>query len=267
MKKFLFYILPIFAAIILSCSGAEKKDVSDAILSGAEDEKCAEFKSRIVEINKNQPCTIRSNVTIDGDNKGKKFRFEGTLLHNSFGYTELKVVDYIFKGAVVDFYKNQSNLFFYYPTERKLYSDLIEKINFEAYTGFPIDFSFVYTLLTGGVPLIKDGVVVKSLVEENQDAYHLILENGEFFQNIYVKKDIPEKILVIHKKSKEKIEVYINSYKKKDESLFFSKLRVVVPGSDFSVNIKFTGIRLNDPLKIEPFLPEKIKGVEVIKVN
>ncbi|MFA5517844.1 MAG: DUF4292 domain-containing protein [Spirochaetota bacterium] len=267
MKKFLFYMLIFFTAVMISCSGAEKKGVSDAVISGAGDEKSAELKSRIAEINNNLPCTIRSNVTIDGDNKGKKFRFEGTLLHNSFGYTEFKVVDYIFKGAVVDFYKNQSDLFFYYPAERKLYIDKIEKINFEAYTGFPIDFSFVHTLLTGGVPLIKDGVAVKSFVEANQDAYHLIIESSEFFQNIYVRKDVPEKILVIHKKSMEKVEVYINSYRKKDESLFFSKLRVVIPGSDLSINIKFTGIRLNDPLKIEPFLPEKIKGAEIIKVN
>lgn len=267
MKRFLVYMVLPFAAVMISCSGIEKKDVSEAVLSGAGDEKAAELKSRISEINNNMPSTISSNVTIDGDNKGKKFRFEGTFLHNSSGYTQLKLADYIFKGPVLDFYKNQNDLFFYYPTERKLYTDLIEKINFETYTGFPVDFSFAYTLLTGGVPLIKGGVVVKALAEANEDAYHLLIESDEFFQNIYFKKDIPEKILVIRKKSMEKIEVYINSYKKKDNSIFFSKTRVVVPGSDFSLNINFTGIRLNDPLQIDPFQIEKIKGAEVIRVN
>lgn len=267
MRQRAVYFIIILSLVIISCSGTDKKTDHDGAVSGAGDEKSQELISRISEINENRPSTISSNVTIDGDSKGKKFRFEGKMLYDSSGYAQLKLADYIFKGPVFDFYRNRESLYFYYPTERKLYADSAEKIRFSSYAGFPVDFSFVYMLLSGSVPVIDGGTVVKALGEDDGDAFHLILENSNYYQNIYFKKNIPEKILLLKKGSREKIEVYIKAHRKKGESIFFNKLRIVVPGSDFSLNLNFTGTRLNQPLKINPFTPDKLRGAETIRVN
>ena len=267
MSRRAVYIVITAALLIISCSGADKKGAPDGSVSGAGDTKAVELESRIAEINNNKPSTISSYVTIDGDNKGKKFRFEGKMFYDGSGYAQLKLADNIFKGPVFDFYRNRETLYFYYPTERKLFIDSAEKIRFSSYAGFPVDFTFVYNLLTGGVPVIEGGSAVKALGEEGSDSYHLILENSDYYQNIFFEKSIPERILVIHKKSKEKIEVYIKAYRKKGESIFFNKLRIVVPGSDFSLNLNFTRTRLNEPVKIDPFTPEKVKGAETIRIN
>jgi hypothetical protein len=251
MKKINLLILAASALLIFSCSGADKKTEPEGAVSGAGDSKAVELESRIAGINENKPSTISSNVTIDGDQRGKKFRFEGRMLYDSSGYGQLKLTDYIFKGPVLDFYRNGTALYFYYPTERKLFIDSSEKIRFSSYAGFPVDFNFVYTLLTGGVPVVEGGSAVKALGEEGGDSFHLILENSDYFQNIFFKNNIPERILIVHKKSRDKIEVYIKAHRKKGKSIFFNKLRIVVPGSDFSLNLNFTRTKLNEPLKIE----------------
>ena len=267
MNKRAVCIIIAAALLIISCSGADKKAAHDGSVSGAGDNKAVELESRITEINENKPSTISSNVTIDGDNRGKKFRFEGKMMYDGSGYAQLKLADYIFKGPVFDFYRNREALYFYYPTERKLFIDSAEKIRFSSYAGLPVDFTFVYNLLTGSVPVIEGGSAVKALGEEGGDSFHLILENSDYYQNIYFEKKIPERILIIHKKSKEKIEVYIKAYRKKDKSIFFNKMRIVVPGSNFSLNLNFTRTVLNEPVKIDPFTPEKVKGAETIRIN
>jgi hypothetical protein len=267
MSRRAVYIITAAALLVISCSGADKKAAPDGPVSGAGDNKAAELESRIAEINENKPSTISSNVTIDGDNRGKKFRFEGRMLYDGSGYAQLKLADYIFKGPVFDFYRNREKLYFYYPAERKLFIDSAEKIRFSSYAGFPVDFNFVYNLLAGSVPVIEGGSAVKTLGEERGDSFHLILENSDYFQNIYFRKNIPERILLVHKKSRDKIEVYIKAHRKKGKSIFFNKLRIVVPGSDFSLNLNFTRTELNEPLKIDPFTPEKLKGSEIIRIN
>ena len=267
MKKRAVYIFITAALLIISCSGTDKKKGHEEAVSGAGDMKSVELQSRIAEINENKPSAISSNVTVDGDSKGKKFRFVGRMLYDSSGYAQLKLTDYIFKGPVLDFYRNRGDLYFYYPTERKLYIDSVEKIRFSSYAGFPVDFNFVYALLSGGIPVIDGVTAVKTLSEDGGDSFYLILENSDFFQNIYLKKNIPERILLIHKRSREKIEVYIKAYRKKDKSIFFNKMRIVVPGSNFSLNLNFTGIKLNSPVKIDPFTPDKVRGSEIIRIN
>jgi hypothetical protein len=258
-----------FAALVfnISCAGIEKKNGAELPVIGAGDAKSAELQSRIKEINENKPSSISSDVTVDGDNRGKKFRFEGSFVYDSKGLAKLSLVDYIFKGPVLDFYRVMNNLYFHYSSERKIYADKYDKIVFSNYSGFPLDFDFVYTLFTGGIPLIKNITSVKSLGEGSGDSFHLIAESGEYFQNIYFKKDMPERILVIHKMSREKIEIYLQAHRVKDKSYFFHRIRIVVPGADSSFNINFAGTRMNLPVRIDPFRPESVRGAEIIRVN
>jgi hypothetical protein len=48
------------------------------------------------------------------------------------------------------------------------------------------------TLFTGGIPLIKEYSVSRFLKEEG-DAYYLILENNDYFENIYFKSGAPKR--------------------------------------------------------------------------
>lgn len=267
MKKLFIFLLSASIAASINCAGIEKKNGADLPVTGADDAKSSELQGRIKEINDNRPLSISSNVTVDGDTRGKKSRFEGSFIYDSKGLARLALVDYIFKGPVFDFHRDMNNIYFYYPSERKLYADKSDKIIFSNYSGFPVDFEFVYTLFTGGIPVIKNVTSVKSLGEESGDSFHLIMESRDYFQNIYFKKDMPERILVLHKMSREKIEIYLQAHRVKDKSYFFNRVRIVVPGTDSSINLNFTRTRINEPVRIEPFRPESIRGAELIRVN
>lgn len=267
MKKFFAFLIFAALAANINCGSIEKKNGVDLPVAGAGDAKSAELQNRIKEINENKPSAISSNVTVDGDSRGKKSRFEGSFVYDSKGLAKLALVDYIFKGPVFDFHRNMNSIYFYYPTERKLYADKSDKIIFSNYSGFPVDFEFVYTLFTGGIPVIKNVTSVKSLGEGSGDSFHLIMESRDYFQNIYFKKDMPERILVIHKLSREKMEIYLQAHRVKDKSYFFNRVRIVVPGTDSRINLNFTRTRINEPVRIEPFRPDSIRGAEIIRVN
>ena len=104
------------------------------------------------EINSSSPDTISSSFTADGNTGEKKFRVEGKVAFDKKGYYKVSITDYVFKSPVIEAYRELDSLYFYYPAEKKLLIDDINKIDLSMYTGFKSDYKFIYTLLTGGIP-------------------------------------------------------------------------------------------------------------------
>ena len=259
-KKFLILFL-IF--IVSSCSSIQKPELSDA-----ENLKAKELLAVIQGINDSSPETISSAFNADGNNGEKKFRVEGRVAFNKKGYYKISVLDYIFQSPILEAFRELDRLYFYYPTENKLFVDDIKKIDLNRYTGFKVEFNLLYTLFTGGIPLISNSSVYKCLYDENEKGYNLIIQNEDFFQNIFFKDNVPEKILFVHKLSRHKAEIYLKSVIKKDESIFFRKIKIVIPELNIAVNIDFSRPALNTSVTIEKFNKEKLpKKVEVIVVN
>ncbi len=248
---------------ISGCSSVPKPELSEA-----ENIKAKEFLSRVNEINTSSPNTISSSFSADGNSGEKKFRVEGKVTFDKKGYYKVTVFDYVFQSPIMEAYRELEKLFFFYPAEKKLLTDDVNKIDLSSYTGFKTDYKLLYTLLTGGIPLLDKYVMYKCLYDEKEKGYNLIIQNDEYFENIFFKGDVPEKILLIHKQSRNKIEIYLKSNIGKDKSVFFKKCRIVAPEINLSINISFSKPVLNTEIFVERMKQDKLAGkVEVIKVN
>lgn len=222
----------------------------------------------VSEINDNAPATISTSFTADGVNSGQKFKIEGTVIFDRKGYYKIAVVDYVFRSRVLDAYREMDSLYFYYPAEKKLLVDDVNRIDIYRYTGFQTSFDLMYTLLTGGIPILNDSRVTNCVAGSEPDSYNLVLENTGYMQNIYFKDGNPERIMIIHKSTKDRMEIYLKSRITKGKSVFYRNIRIVAPEKNISANINFLSPSLNGEIRPEKFRREAFrKDVETIKVN
>jgi len=257
------FLIILFLCFLSGCTSVQKSELNEA-----ENLKAKELLALINGANAASPETISSSFTADGNTGEKKFRVEGKVSYNKKGYYKLTVLDYIFQSPILEAYRELDRLYFYYPTEKKLLVDDINKIDLSRYTGFKVEYNLLYTLFTGGVPLINNFSVYKCLYDEKEKGYNLILQNEDFCQNVFFKDDVPEKILFIHKLTRNKAEIYLKSITRKEKSIFFKSLKIVVPELNTSINLNFTKPVLNTPVTVEKLNQEKLgKKVEVIVVN
>jgi len=260
-------VLPVFTFIILSCATTQTDTSRDKELLESDKAKSAELISALDGINASSPETISSSFTADGNTSGKKFRVEGRAVYDKQGYYFITLKDFIFRSPVIDAYRDADKLYFYYPVEKKLIIDDVNKINLYNYSGFKADYIFIETLFTGRIPLIN-GYKISRLLKEEGDIYYLILENNEFYENICFKGHIPEKILLIHKESKNKAEIYLKSLTRKGKSSFFRQVKIIAPGLGVSMELSFVNPVINEAVKVQSIEPLKNrKGIEIIKVN
>jgi len=266
-KAFIAGALFLILFVNISCVTTQPDGIKGKELLAEDREKAVELLKILEEININSPDTINSSFIADGEKSGKKFRVEGKAAYDKKGHYYVTLMDYVFRSPLIEAYRDGDALYFYYPTEKKILVDDINKINFYNYSGFRADFGFMQTLFTGGIPIIG-GFRISKLLREKDDCYYLILENDEFFQNICFKKDMPEKILLIHKGSKYKGEVYLKSVMRKDKSYFYRSVKIVAPALGVSMDLRFSKPVLNRAVKVKSVDSlKKIKGVNVVKIN
>lgn len=268
IKKLLYAgIIPALACMIISCATTEPAADHEKELITTDKDKSAELLKLLDEINASSPETINAAFTADGETPGKKFRIEGRAVYDKKGFFYFSLVDYIFRSPVIDAYRDGDKLYFYYPADKKLLIDDVKKINFYNYSGFKADYGFIQSLFTGGIPVIPDYNSSKTLAD-GDDSYYLILENNEYYENIYFKKRIPEKILLMHKESRNKAEIYLKSLVRKDRSYFYKNIKIVAPGQRSSINLIFSKPVLNEAVKVQSVEALKKKsGIEVVKIN
>lgn len=266
-KQHLVIILTV--ASLLSCATAREKETATAQGTVTGDSSAAErLMLTVKEINDNAPATISTSFTADGVSNGQKFKIEGTAIFDRKCCYRISVVDYVFRSRVLDAYREIDSLYFYYPAEKKLLVDDVNKIDIYRYTGFQTSFDLMHTLFTGGIPMLRDSIVTKCVAGTEADSFNLVLENSEYMQNIYFKGGIPERIMIIHRVTKDRMEIYLKSRITKDKSVFYKNIRIVAPERNISANINFLSPSLNAEIKPEKFKREVFKkDVEVIKVN
>lgn len=253
-------------AVVFSCASAVS-ETQGKELTVADKEKASELLKQLNDINNGSPDTINTAFTADGDTSGKKFKVEGRAVYDRKGFYYLTLTDYIFKSPMIDVYRDGDKLYFYYPAEKKLIADDVNKINFYNYTGFKAEYGFMQSLLTGGIPVINEYTISRLLKEEG-DSYFLILENSEYFENINFRAGVPEKIMLMHKSSRNKAEVYLKSPVRKDKSLFFKSIKISAPELGLTMNLSFIKPELNVPVKVQNIEPlKKKKGLSIIKIN
>ncbi len=267
MNRVLFCVIAV-SFIIVSCTTApSKKDPVSGKGDSVAIEKSGELLEVINTINANSPDDARASFVISGNTGNKKFKFEGIYRYEKKGFANVFLMDYIFKSPIVKFYRDGSKLYFYYPSDKKLLVDDALKIDLNRYSGIHADFDFLFRLFTGHIPVLK-GAGVKNCVQSGTDGFFLILENNDFYESIFFKKNRPEKILLMHKLTKKKAEIYIDSMATKGKSAFIKKCRIIAPEMNLKVNVSFSGTRINSGARAQKInLTGFGKGIEIIKVN
>ena len=249
--------------ILAGCQTTDKPATNEA-----ETIKAKELISKIDSINNSSPATISSSLTVDGNSGEKKFRMEGTIVFDKSGHYKLTLIDYVFQSPLIEAYREADELCFFYPSEKRLVIDNINKIDLSSYMGLKSDYKMIYDLLTGNIPLINNYKIYKCLYSEDEKGYYLILENNECFENIFFKDNVPDKILIIYKNNKNKFEVYLKSPVKIESGIFFKSYKVIASGINTTININFIKPTLNKPVTVGKLNKNKLpKKTEIIRLN
>ena len=117
-------------------------------------------------------------------------------------------------------------------------------------TGIDMDIDCMVSLIEGSIPLIKDHSVKRVYTEDDGRRYYLILENRKTFETLSFKKGIPDRILLMDKKGKKKIEVYIVKYHWKNNTIYYRKLNLIDEQAKINLDITFSDINMNKAVSL-----------------
>lgn len=275
MKKSLYLILCIVAAIVFSpdCSREIKKQ--EKIVKKPEDEKVKLLLNSMLEVNRCTPKSFSADFTIDGrfHNK-KKFKSIGKVIYNKEPRKmRLTIIDYVFKSPITTIVLDGEVLKFYFPVEKKLYIDSTDAINLKNYIGIDLNFNFLYKFIIGEIPLIenyqvKQGLITKGNSKEKGEEVYIILENSEYYETISLKNNIPNKVLLINKTTKTRDEFYLEHQSYKDNRLSFSSLKFVSKEKGHRAVLRIKRLNCNIPVNLWKITRIKLlKKTKIIKVR
>ncbi len=251
----------------LSCfTMSEKKPVNTQPrdVSVTQDSHVQSMLNAIKEINDHAPASFSLGFIISGSAGDKKFKVTG---EGAYSRDEKKLHitmnDYIFKTPIASVFQDGDRIFIYFQVEKKMVEDSIGTIKVDRYVDFQCDFPIVYDLLTGKIPLAEGYTVKKGLVSAEGDVSYILLENDRYFETISFKGMVPDRIKFVDKSNRRETEIYIKERIRLNDTTYFNRLRVV-SGSDREINLEFSGIRLNIPVKVSG--PESVpSGTPVIR--
>jgi hypothetical protein len=267
--KFIFAYIVIVMLIITGCSTATVKSEADLIT--ADEENITHLMGLINKYNSNSLNSYILQLNVEGHSGTQKFKAGGNVRYNNLP-RRMKIVfhDAILQSPITEIIQEDDVLRFYFPLEKALYIENINKIDLKAYTNFNLDFNLISDLLCGKIPVIKLYRVYKGLESETDPVIKgnklIILENDEFFETISFSKDVPDKILWVNKNSKERIELYLRRPVLKDNFLFYQEAKIISRKSDLNILIQFSSIKFNVPVDPENITKRKYpKDMNIIK--
>jgi hypothetical protein len=222
----------------------------------------------VTAINRKSPESCNLDFNIEGTYGEKKNRMLGSLQFNRKQHTmNVSVVDFIFRSPLMTLLLEGDVIRVYYPAEKKMYIDNARTINLANYGGFNIDFSMFHDLITGVIPLIEGYSVKQGLASNDGKGLMLILENSRFYETVSFQRNEPDKILLINKKTREKIEIYVNDPVIQGGSRIYSKVMIVAKNIPLRFEITFKRILLNTPVRVKTFKDLKIpNGLQVVQM-
>lgn len=218
--------------------------------AGAEDLK--KLLARVIDINRNSAESYTAGFTGEGILNKKKVLFMGTALFNKNPrMMKYNFLDTIFKSPITTLAQDGERLKIYFPVDQSLYLDNTRTIQLKNYLKIDADFQTLYPFAAGQIPLIRDYAIRRGLEYEKDPGVqhsYLILENGDFYQTIAFKGDIPDKLLFLRKDTKQKLEVYLEMPYTSGNTVFYRRLRFSLLPSGDRFSLDFKDIVLNKPV-------------------
>jgi hypothetical protein len=267
--KYFFVNILIVLLVISGCSTAAIKTGTD--LTTADEKNVAHLLGLIKKYNSNFLQSYILKLNVEGHSGAQKFKAGGNACYNN-NPRRMRIVfhDAILQSPISEIVQEDDVLRFYFPIEKAVYIENINKINLKAYTNFNLDYNLVSDLLTGKIPVIKNYRVYKGLESETDPVIKenklIILENEEFYETISFLNNVPDKILWVNKNSKERIELYLRRPVFTDNFLFYKEAKIISRDADLNILIQFSSIKFNIPVDSENITKLKIpKDANIIK--
>lgn len=262
-------IIVIIGALICGCVKKTLYDDSTRMPYEPSDDKTLEsMVNGIAAINKNSPGSYSVEFSVDGVYDRKKFKLQGNaqfnrkqrMMHAAF-------LDYIFNTQVTVFLLEGDTVRILFPIQKKMYVDDAKTINLANYGGFNINFNILFDLSTGTIPLLRDCRIRQGLIAKEEATSLLILENPGYIETISFNENVPDKILLIDKNTKDKLEIYIKKITRQGASRFFSGLKIIAKENSITLDITFNRVLLNNQVRVKTIKDIKLpENLQVIKM-
>lgn len=275
MKKTLLRCLG--AALVLSAvcvTGCAKEAVrQDREISASDRQTMNHLLGRIQEINSRAPRSFSVSFNVEGIYNKKKFKSMGEALYLQ-NPLKMKVTlfDFVFKSPLSVLMQEGDSVSFYFPVEKTLYRDSMKTLKLSNYTSLDLDYRIIAAISVGRIPLlegytVRQGLTAKADKPGKGEELFLILENEASFETISFRKDIPDKILLLNKTTKERFEIYLENPYQKDQTLFYRSARFISHNTGDRITLTFKNFRHNFPLDPNTItrvnLPRDVRVIEV----
>ena len=267
-------VLIVGCVIVFGCGSTPV--LPDAQYVKSDDTRARDYLQKIDVINSKSPQSFRAQFVVDGSLENKrKFKSIGSCVYSK-AHEKFKMVfiDSVFRSPLATVLQEGRVLKIYLPVEKKLYVDHADKIRLKDYSGIDIDYRFISSLAMGMIPLIDDysikqGLKYRKENKREESDYFIILENDSLFETISLKNDIPNKILLVNKKTLEKMEFYLENPESHGDggSLYYKQIRFLSVKKGERINLRFTGIqhnaRINAQQDFRINMPGNVKSIRV----
>jgi hypothetical protein len=266
-------LIPVILLLAATAFGCGNKSIrSDDILvsqyhpSGKD--AIRDMVDRISAVNKKSPVSYAADFTIDGTIGDKTYKLLGNAQFNrKLRAMHVAFLDFIFRSPITVVFQEGDVIRIYYPVEKKLFVDNYKTIDLSNYGGISVNFDLLYSILTGGIPLIPDYTVKQGLISNDGKESMLIVENNRYYETISFNGKSPDKIKLINKSTREKFEIYMKKPILQGDSHFFANVMIVSQNTPIRLDIHFNRIHLNAPVKVKTIEDSRLPGnLKIIKM-
>jgi hypothetical protein len=210
---------------------------------------------------KKSPATYTVDFKINGSAGARKYQLLGTAQFNRKDrLMHVTFMDFIFKSTVAMLFQEGDTIRVYYPVEKKMFLDDARTFDLANYGGASLEYGLLHDMATGTFPLVRGYSVKEGLAANDGSGSMLILQNSDYYETISFKNNAPDRVLLINRKTKEKIEVYVKKIMTQGDSVFFSELVVVSARGELRIEISFNRVQLNTPVKVKTIRDMTIPG-------
>ena len=264
-------ILFLLCLAVGGCSrGAIKKGGAEisGTMSPGDRQEAQRLISGLDAENRAAAASISARFHIDGVMNRKKLKIMGTAAYDrKSGKMHIAVVDYIFRSPLMTVFRDGDTVRFYYPVEKKIFIDSFSNIDLRRYSNLDIPFESVYSLLTGSIPVIPDYSIRKCLARGSSGGSYLILENDEYYETIFFKKNLPGKLLLVKKSDRSRYEFHLDKRMRENGSVYYRKMTMISEKDNVRLVLVFDSVALNRPVSVRTIDSVKTgPDVELINV-
>ncbi len=225
LKKFKTYILYIIILIFVCSVKNIHADSENTKKAGSKNTKAEKYIEIINQINEKIPPSFTTYISLNAYVNKVKYNVQGrAYFNNNPRKIKTKLNDLIFKSPMLDMLINNNIVKIFVPADGILYVRNINKARFKRNL-LENNYKLITAAVLGRIPLIENYKINK-IITKGKNKF-LLIENENYFETISFSNNLPNKILIMRKDKKDKVEIYYYKPFKIKGYTFFKKIRAL----------------------------------------